>query len=280
MKRKRKVISESRGVLYAIMLLLAFLLFLFLLIGGIYLFQVNRDFYSALEGRLRRGFYLSALSVLIFSSILYTPFSYGISRYFILSYRGEAGVGDLFFLFRTPLLMLKAVAVTMVKKVLIYLEQLLLLLLAALAEVALFFSFLVVTGEDVFSVQENPFRLAADFMLRSPALITLSIVLWASVLLWMLVIYLRYVLCKYVLLQYPAVGVWQAIRIGRDAIRGKVLQTLLFYLRYGAFCVLTLLAYGLSKRIAKAKRHRSFSVYACDLAEQGWRTYCRRRSLR
>lgn len=277
---RRCAISESRGIFYAIMVLLAFLLLLALALGGVYLFHANRDFYSALRGQLDRRFYLSAALLLIFSTVLYTPFSYGISHYFLLSAKGEGRFGAVFFLFRRPLLLTKATAISIIKKVLVYFERILLLLAGALVEVALFFSFLVVTGEDIFSVQENPFRLAAEFMLRSPWLIGLSIALWSGVLLGFLVIHLRYILCKYMLLKYPDVGIFQAIRVGRSAIRSHLIKTMLFYLRYGAFCVLAVLTFGLSVKMASSWGHRSFSVYADELAEQGWRDYCRRRSLR
>ncbi len=280
MQDKRRAALESRGILYAIMTLLAFLLVILLVLGGLFLFNMNQDFYSALRGELHRGFYLSAALVLIFSSLLYTPFSYGISRYFILSSKGEGRFRELFFLFRRPMLLTKATLVSAVKKVLVYLERLLLLLAAALLEVVLFFSFLVVTGEDIFAVQENPFLLAAEFMLRSPWLIGLSVLLWSGVLLGILVIHLRYILCKYVLLLYPDAGVLQALRVGRGSIKGHLLRTLLFYLRYGAFCILTVLSFGWSARIARLRKHRSFSVYASELVEEGWQAYCRRRSLR
>lgn len=268
---------EHRGVLYAIMILLTFLLAVGLFLGGLLLFHVNGDFYSAFRNRLDGGFYLSAALVLVFSSLLYTPFSYGISYYFI---RGNGRFYDLFFLFRRPLMLTKATAVSALKKILSYWERLLLLLAAALLEVALFFTFLVVTGEDVFSVQRDPFRLAAEFMLRSPWLIALSVLLWSGVLFGMLIIYLRYILCKYVLLLYPDAGVLQALWVGRGAIRGHLLRTLFFYLRYGAYCVLTVLSFGFSTRMIRPERHKSFSVYACSLAEAGWRDYCRRRSRR
>lgn len=278
--KPRKAILESRGILYAIMTVLAFLILVLLALGGVFLFNMNGDFYSALQGELNRGFYLSAALILIFSSVLFTPFSYGISYYFILSAKGEARFSALIYLFRAPYLLTKATVVSILKKILIYLERILLLLVAALVEVILFFSFLVVTGEDIFSVHANPFRLAAEFMLRSPWLIGLSILLWACVLFMILLINLRYILCKYVLLLFPDVGPVQAIKIGRRSIRGKLMQTLLFYLRYGAFCVLTVVSFGLTARIAEGFGHRSFSVYACELVDQGWRDYCRRRSLR
>ena len=277
MGRKQIYNAEHRGIFYAIMILLAFLLVVLLLLGGLFLFHVNEDFYSTFRNRLNGGFYLSAVLLLLFSSLLYTPFSYGISYYFI---RGSGRFRDLFFLFRLPFMLTKATVLSALKKLLSYLEQLSLLLLAALVEVALFFSFLVVTGEDVFSLQHDPFLLAAEFMLRSPWLIALTILLWSGVLLGMLIIYLRYILCKYVLLLYPDVGVLQALRVGRNAIKGHLMRTLLFYLRYGAYCILLVLSFGLTSRMVRPGRHKSFSAYACGLVEAGWQDYCRRRSRR
>ncbi len=274
MPKKKPENKEQRGILYAIMILLLFILVVLLLLGGAFLFHVHKDFYSAFRTRLDSGFYLSAWLILLFSSLLYTPFSYGISHYFI---EGNGGFREVFFLFRRPVLLTKATAVSALKKALTYLERLLLLLLAALLEVVLFFSFLVVSGKDIFSLREDPFRLAAEYMLRSPWLIGLSILLWCGVLFGMLVIYLRYILCKYVLLLYPDAGVFQALRVGRAAIKGRLWGTMIFYLRYGAYCILAVLSLGLSARMI---RHKSFSAYACGLVEDGWSRYCRHRSRR
>lgn len=277
MPKKKPENKEQRGILYAIMILLLFLLLVLLLLGGTFLFHIHKDFYSAFRTRLGGGFYLSAWLILLFSSLLYTPFSYGISHFFI---EGTGGFREIFFLFRRPVLLTKATAVSALKKALTYLERLLLLLLAAVLEVVLFFSFLVVSGKDIFSLQEDPFRLAAEFMLRSPWLIGLSIFLWCGVLFGMLVIYLRYILCKYVLLLYPDAGVFQALRVGRSAIKGRLWGTMFFYLRYGAYCILAAVSLGLSSRIIRPRRHKSFSVYACELVEEGWSRYCRHRSRR
>lgn len=273
MRSKRVDHAERRGVLFAMMLLLGFILVMGLLLGGLYLFHVNGDFYSAFRHRLDGGFYLSAVLILLFSSVLFTPFFYGISYYFL---QENGRFSQLFFLFHRPLLLTKATAVSVIKKILSHLERLALLLAAAILEVGLFFSFLVVTGEDVFAVSQDPFLAAAEFMLRSPWLISLSVILWSGVLLGMLIIYLRYILCKYMLLLYPDVGVLQAIRVGRRAIKGHLWRTMLFYLGYGAYCVLLILSFGLYR----PARHQLFSAYAAELTRAGWRDYCRRRSRR
>lgn len=273
MKKERTPWAEGRGILYAAMVMLTFLAGLALLLGGVYLYNRNKDFYSALQGELNRGFYLTALLVLLGSSVVYTPFSYGISRYFLLSAEGEARFATLFYLFRFPLMLAKAVGVAVVKKVLIYLERLGILLCAALVEVLLFFCFLVVMGENIFAVEGDPFVSAAEFMLRNPALITLSVLLWCGVLLMLFFSYLRYILCKYVLMEYPDVSVFQAVRVGRGALKGHFRATLLFYLRYGASILLYLLSFGRYRR-----RFGGFSLYARDLAREGWQCYCRKRS--
>lgn len=279
-QKRRRAIAEGRGILYAVMTILAFLLLFLLSLGGLFLFHINKDFYTTFRLQSNRGFYWSAALILVFSSVLYTPFSYGISQYFILSAQGEANFRAIFFLFRNPVLLTKATIVSILKKLLVYLERLLVLFLAALVEVLLFFIGLIISGENIFSVHENPFLLAAEFMLGSPWLVGLSIGLWCGVLIGMMVIYLRYVLCKYVLLRFPDAGILQAIQIGRRSIRGHMVQTFLFYLRYGAFCVLTVISFGLTARLADAANHQSFSEYACGLVDEGWKEYCRRRSLR
>ncbi len=273
MARQKGGAPQRRGVLYATMLFLFFLMLLALAVGGLWLLHRNRDFYSAFRMRIHPRFYLSAGLLLLGSSVLYTPFSYGISHFFILSSQGEGRFPALFFMFARPFLLAKAIFVSIFKKVLIYLERLTVLLAAAIAEVALFFLFLLFTGEDLFSVQGDPFAAAAEFMLRSPALIALSALLWAGVLFMMLISYLRYILCKYVLLSIPEASAFQALKVGRVAIRGHLWHTLAFYLRYGALCVLSFFGVSVAGKTP-------FSTYALRLAEEGWHLYCRRRSLR
>lgn len=272
--------AENRGILYGTILFLAFLILLALILGGIFLFQTKGGFYSAFKGELHRGFLISAFLLLIFSSILYTPFSYGISHYFLLAQKGAGRFSSLFFLFRDPLQLLKAVAISLLKKILIYLEGLAVLLVAAMVEVALFFLFLLFSGEDLFSVRENPFLLAAEFMLRSPALILLSVLLWVGVLIGFLLIRLRFILCKYVVLCFPAVSPRQAIQIGKNAIRGHLWSTVFFYLRYAAIMLLSVFSFGTIVPLGESAAKRSFSAYAAGLAEAGFREYCRKRSFR
>lgn len=260
---------QKRGVFYALLVGLSFGALILLGLGGIWLFHRNGDFYSAFQSGLRPAFYLSAGSLLLFGSVLYTPFSYGISYYFLLAAEGRARFRAIFFLFCRPRLLTRAAVLAILKKGMIYLERLALLLLAALVEVFLFLTFLLLKGEDLFSLRQDPFVLAADFMLRHPPLMVLSILLWGGVLLGMVLIYLRHILCKYVLLCVPAVGILQALKVGRLAIRGHLWKTLFFYLRYGAIVLL----WGRGGA-------EPFSVYARRLALQGWQIYCRRRSLR
>ena len=273
MPRQNGGAPQRRGVLYAMMLFLLFLILLALAVGGLWLVNRNSDFYSTFRMRIHPRFYLSTALLLVGSSVLYTPFSYGISHFFILASRGEGRFSALFFLFARPWLLAKAIGVSVLKKGLIYLERLAVLLAAALLEVVLFFSFLLFTGEDLFAVRGDPFAAAAEFMLRSPALIALSALLWAGVLFMMLISYLRYILCKYVLLCIPEASTLQALKVGTLAIRGHLWRTLGFYLRYGAVCILSLFGVSGAGKVP-------FSAYAGRLAEEGWHLYCRRRSLR
>ena len=271
--------AENRGILSAMMIFILFILFWCLILAGIFLLRTKGDFYMVLKGELDRGLLLSAFFALLFSSILYIPFSYGVSHYFLLAQKGDVSLAAIFFLFGKPKLFLKALAVAVVKKILIYLEGLMLLLLASLSEVGLFFASLLISGEDLFNVAGNPFLLAADFMLRSPLLIGLSVVLWMGVLMGSLVIRLRYILCKYVLLCYPDASPRQAIAAGRLAFRGRLWRLLYFYLRYGALFLLNAFSFGASERLGEKAARRSFSAYAALLAKEGFRNYCRKRSL-
>ena len=273
MPQRKKAPPRRRGVFYVLLLLVLFAALVVCGIGGLYLYHRNRDFYQAFRLRLSPSFYLSALGFLLFSSVLYTPFSYGISYYFLCSFEGRARFLALFFLFGRPLLLIKAIAVSIGKKACIYLERLVVLFIAALLEVLLFFLFLLFKGEDLFGIEGNPFILAAEFMAHTPPLIALSILLWCGVLLMMVLSSMRYVLCKYLLLSVRDAGVFQVLRVGRQAIRGRLLQTLFFYIRYIVLLLLAIFSRYGSER-------EPFSVYAERLAMAGWRDYCRKRSLR
>ena len=277
--KRRNYILESRGILYAAAMALLFAALIFLVIGGIALYQINGDFYEAFRGGLHRGFYFQTIAVLAASSWVYAPFSFGISRYFISASQGTARFFEFFYLFRRPRTLAKAALLTLVKKLLTYWERLLLLLAAATLEVGLFFGFLILSGKDVFSMGGNPFVQAGEFMLQSPRLIAMSIILWCGFLIGLFVIFLRYVLCKYVLICYPDIRIFQAVRVARLSIRGKLLRTMFFYLRYGSYVLLTLLTFGAFGRRTRLK-HRTFSAYACQLVRDGWGVYCDRRSGR
>lgn len=264
---------KRRSVFYVLLLLVVFLALLACGLGGLYLFYRNRDFYQAFRTRLSPRFYISAAALLLGSSLLYTPFSYGITNYFLLAHRSEARFSALFFLFWKPALLFKAILVTIGKKSCIYLERLFILLAAAILEVVLFFLFLLFAGDDLFSVPGNPFQQAAEFMINSPALISCSVLLWCIVLFFMVLSALRYVLCKYLLLAVQDAGVMQVLKVGRTAIRGALLKTLFFYLQY-----IALLLWAFFSN--RAPRREPFSIYAERLALAGWRDYCRKRSLR
>ncbi|MBQ7971179.1 MAG: hypothetical protein IJ294_02360 [Clostridia bacterium] len=264
---------RRRGVFYVLLFLVIFAALIACGIGGLYLYYRNRDFYQAFRLRLSSSFYLSAAGVLFLSSVLYTPFSYGISYYFLRSFEGKARFSALFFLFCRPSLLLKAIAVSMGKKVFIYLERLWILLAASLLEVVMFFLFLLFKGEDLFGIEGNPFILAAEFMAHTPPLIVLSVLLWCGVLLAMVLSSVRYVLCKYLLLSVQDAGVGQVLKVGKQAIKGRLLQTLIFYLRYVALLLLGLFS-------SQGSEREPFSIYAERLAKAGWREYCRKRSLR
>ncbi len=273
MSQDKKVPPERRGIFYVLLLLVLFAALVACGIGGLYLYHRNRDFYQAFRLRLSPSFYLSAAGVLLLSSVLYAPFSYGISYYFLRSFEGKARFSALFFLFCRPSLLLKAIIVSMGKKACIYLERLLVLFAASLMEVVMFFLFLLFKGEDLFGIEGDPFLLAAEFMAHTPPLIVLSILLWCGVLFATVLSSVRYVLCKYLLLSVQDAGVGQVLKVGRQAIRGHLLQTLFFYLRYIVWLLWGMFSNRNSKR-------EPFSVYADRLAKAGWREYCRKRSLR
>jgi hypothetical protein len=211
-------------------------------------------FYQVRAGRTGR-FVLSAWLTLVCSSVLYTPFSYGVSRYSRQASAGRGSVADLFYLFHRPVLLAKAVFLSVFKNLAVWTGRMLLLAAVAWGETVLGLVRMALRGEASPAAGERLVQSAAEGMAQSRLFAGASFVLWGVGLVGLGWISLRYLGCKYLLLRFPEMGVWQALRIGRRAATARR-----FLGFFTAGC--------------------RFSVYAERVAEAAWRADCRSKSLR
>lgn len=232
-------------IIKGISVALVFAAAVIMLICAIFAFLYEGDILSTLNAR----FFYSALSVLFVSSVIYTPFSYGISYYFLRSRSGNSDFFHVFYLFRAPRLLFKAVACDIIRRTVITLLRIALLILAALLELMII-------------------RLVPH---DSGMLIILHVFSWGTVLFLMFVIKIRFILCKYVLIQYPCTGVTDAIRLGLAASRGHTPAIIRFYIKYLAVYIFTFLTLGMSRARRLSRTRESFCTFAVSLIKRQYK---------
>ena len=266
-----------RGIAFAI----AFGLLVLLVIAALFMFNTRGEFVKALRGEVKisLSFYLSTLIVIVVSSILFTPFSFGISYYFINSKAGTGKFSQVFYLFRRPSLMLRAIAVNTLKKILLNLWRVVILAFAVLAECGVFAISIALSGENIFEYESDFLAGAAQYVTHDTFFIALTIAEWCIVLLLLIYCNMRYMMCKYALIRFPQLRVIEAIRVGVFSIRGRVFKTYMFYLGYIAYCIFTFITMGLNAAASKAGSHDTFSTYAVRIVENGIEAYYLKRSL-
>lgn len=250
-----------------------------IIITAMFLFSIKGEFLGLLSGRvdLSLSFYISTAAVIIFSSIMFTPFSFGISYYFINSKSGTGSFFQIFYLFKEPRLFLKAIAMNTLKKIIINIYKVFTLVLAVIAECGIFVISIVISGENIFDYENNFFESVMSFMSNNEFFIILTIIEWALVICTFFYFKIKFIICKYVIIANPAVGPVEAIRIGKYAISGLVFKTVLFYLKYLSIYVFTFITLGLSDDVNKNKTRDSFSTYALRVASNGISAYYERR---
>ena len=229
-------------IIKGISVALVFAAAVIILICAIFAFLYEGDILSTLNTR----FFCSALSVLFVSSVIYTPFSYGISYYFLRSRSGDSDFLHVFYLFRTPRLLLKAVFCDLIRRTLITLLRIALLISAAVLELMII-----------------------QLVVRdSSLLIILHVFSWGTVLFLMFVIKIRFILCKYVLIQYPCTSIAAAIRSGLSASRGHTPAMIRFYVKYLAVYIFTFLTLGMSRARKLSRTRESFCTFAVSLVKR------------
>lgn len=212
-----------------------------IVLGGVFAYYYEGDFVST----VRPAFFVSAFSVLFVSSLLYTPFSFGLSYYFLRSKTDSATFSDIFYLFKKPRLLFRAIISDSLRRFVISLIRLLILALAALLELALL----------VFCPR------------GSSLFILLHILAWSIVLFLLFLVKIRFILCKYVLISRPDTSAVRSFVIGTAACRGKTVLVLRFYIKYLAVYIFTFITLGLTRALRAGKTRDSFCTFAVSLVD-------------
>ena len=210
------------------------------IVGGIIYYNKNGSFLSNINLQFVGG----AAAVLFATSVIYTPFSYGISYFFLRTKTDTARFLDIFYLFKNPRILLRTIVCDTVRRLIITLIRTLILLTAALAELLM---------------------LLLD--LGTQLSILLHVIAWSTVLFLMFLVKIRFILCKYALICYPNGTLISVFRRGLLAIKGHTSLVIRFYIKYLAVYIFSFVTLGLARTRLVNKRRDSFCTYAVRLVK-------------
>lgn len=265
--------SIFKGISFAVLFNAA----VFLVITALFLLSTKGEFIKAFSGELglSPSFYVYTLLVILMSSVLYTPFSFGISYYFINSKSGNGRFSQIFYLFKTPALLFKAILMNSVKQILLSVWRVIILASAVILECGLFVITVILDGQNIFDYEDDFFATVSKFISQNNFFILLTVLAWCLVIIALAQVKMRYIFCKYALIRYPDLGIIECIRVGAFSIRGRILKTVAFYYKYIVMYIFTFLTFGLAEK----KRYcDSFSFYAMREVERGIERYYRFRN--
>lgn len=270
----------NTAIIQGISVSIVFVIIVALIIVAMFMFNTKGEFVKALNGeiKLSLSFYIGAITVIFVSSILFTPFSFGISNFFINSKTETAHFSQIFYLFKTPRLLFKAIFMNSLKKLIINLYRIIVLIIAVLAECGVFVISIAISGENIFDYEHNFLESVSQFITHDTFFIVLTIIEWCVVLAVFIILKMRFILCKYALIRFPALTIIETIRVGKFSIRGRIFKTMLFYIKYVSIYIFTFLTMGLSKAVIHNKNRDSFSTYAVRIVEMGIEEYYAHRS--
>ncbi len=216
---------------------------------AVFAFVYEGEFVSALSLRIKPTprFIVTTVLVLFFSSVLYTPFSYGISMYFLKSKTTKSTILTCFYLFKNKRLLVKAILVDTLRRVITTFLRACVLVIAVVLELLLLGLFKDVTRSVFVSV---------------------TVVMWCFVIVTFFIIKLKFILCKYALIANPQAKVVDCIKIGTRAINKKIVVTLRFYLKYLAIYIFMFFTIGFSRARRINRSRDSFCTYAVGLVSK------------
>lgn len=230
--------NVNAAIINAISCAVVFVAATLIIIGGIIYYNKNGDFLSSPDTTVIGG----AAAVLFASSIIYTPFSYGISYFFLRSKSGGARFLDIFYLFKNPRTLLIAIICDTLRRLIITLIRTLILLGGALIELVMLLS-----GLD------------------GSLLIIIHVTTWSGILVLMFLVKIRFILCKYTLICYPKSSIPFVFKRGLLAIKGKGALVIRFYIKYLAVYIFSFVTLGFTRTRLANKHRDSFCTYAVRL---------------
>ena len=243
-------------------LVLVFFIVILILLTAVFMVSRGENAYSSLWDRLHPSFFCQTAVIVILSSLLYTPFSYGISRFFIVGSRRQATLRDLFYLFGKPRVFCKAVLMRVAIWAMRGAWQVAALIAGIAAQGLIYILTLAGQGKNVMNMSVQDLFRQVRYAVVSQRFVALSVLIWAGFLLTLAFLYVRYMFCKYALLTFETLHVSEAIRIGLLATRGRLFFIMRRYLSFLAYCICIFLSFGLLYRVLKPYREESFSLFA------------------
>ncbi len=274
---KNKKIKNS-FIIQGVSVVLVFILAVAFIIAAVFMFSTKGDFVNAFEREISSSFYLSAVVIILISSALFTPFSFGISNYFLKSSYGNGNFKDIFYLFKSRKMLVKAVIMNTVKLAVASYWRTMLLAFAVVIETVVFVVTIVLRGENIFDYEQNFFENVMSIMQNNTIFAIFTVLLWIIVLVCFVLIKIKFIFCKYALIRFNSLGIIEAVRVGSFCARGKLLKTARFYIKYLSIYISLILTLGISGLFMKNKKPDSFSLYAVKEVEQGIDRYFERRN--
>ncbi len=264
---------KNTTLLKIVSILLLFVIFVFILVIANLIASLEGNPYLSFFERLQPAFYLRTALILIVSSLLYTPLSYGVSNIIYQRTFNDIQISDLFYLFLKPIVLFKAILLRLLIWVVRGFYQLLTLLGGIILETVFCLIHLVVAGENVLDLSVGQLPYAISLILEYTSFKWLSVLLWICVLFVLIVTYLRFMLCKYALLRYEELSALEAIRIGRLAMSGRFFQFCFRVLQNYSYYILLIGSFGLLYRFLKKRRSEPFINLAMRWVSDGRRLY-------
>lgn len=269
---------KTTALFKLVSVVLLFFIFVVMLIGANMIASLKGDPYLSFFERLQPQFYIKTLFILIISSLLYTPISYGISNFFLQSSMREPCFSDLVYMFANPMLLIKAIFLRISIWLLRGLYQLLILFVGVVLETIICLIYLVFLGKNVMDLSIDDLQEMISGILEHNSFMWLTVILWIGIVIVLMVTYLNFIFCKYALLRYEELSVLESIGIGRFAVRGRFLTLCFYLLENYTYYILLIGSLGHLKKILKKYRKESFSTFAVRWVEQGRILYFRKKA--
>ena len=184
--------------------------------------SIRQDPYLSLFERLQPSFYLDAFFIILASSLLYTPLSYGVLNFAIRKAKGEAAYNDLFFLLVKPILLIKSVIMRVSIWALRGLYQLFALLVGVVLETMIILLYIACLKKNMLLLSFAETSQLIETIEQYSCFRWFSVLLWLSVVIILFISYLQFFLCKYALICFGELSVKEAICIGRASARGRL----------------------------------------------------------